>query len=46
MVYRVHPGQLSSRADFREQVLKVWDEFEFAPDSEAERVRREQPIWG
>jgi glycosyltransferase involved in cell wall biosynthesis len=46
MVYRVHPGQLSARADFREQVLKVWDEFEFAPDSEAERVRREQPIWG
>jgi glycosyltransferase involved in cell wall biosynthesis len=45
MVYRVHEAQLSQRADFREHVLRLWDEFEFAPDSEAERVRREHPMW-
>jgi hypothetical protein len=45
MLYRLHAGQLSGHHGFMDQVASVWDEFDFPPDSELERTRREQPMW-
>ena len=45
MIYRVHGEQLSGRPEFRQQVLDMWERFDFPAESEVARVHRETPMW-
>jgi glycosyltransferase involved in cell wall biosynthesis len=45
MVYRVHPEQLSGRAEFREEINRAWEMLGFAEGSEIDVLRRQLPMW-